>query len=126
MNRWVVLGDDDNGDFNSIHYEVYPTKEKALKVYEEWKSNIKEYVDDTGFTGDECIYIAKVEKVTLPITITDEKEVSFHFEWEEFEPKGYWIKEPPHIWRKCSVCGESGFAHYDYCPWCGSKNRGSE
>ena len=36
---------------------------------------------------------------------------------------GEWIDQKPKIHKKCSVCGEWGFGHYDHCPWCGSRNR---
>jgi len=34
---------------------------------------------------------------------------------------GKWINNPPRIHSTCSICGENGFSHYDFCPWCGSK-----
>jgi hypothetical protein len=44
-----------------------------------------EYVDDTGFTGDERVHIARIIHSLLPVTVYSKDYKSYSFEWEEFE-----------------------------------------
>jgi hypothetical protein len=127
MELWIVIIDRDDGFEEPIRFEVLPTKEKAIVVYKEWSRELKEQVDDIGFSGDECLYIAKITDALLPVTVVDEKEVSFHFEWEEFKTKekqrlGEWIDKSPSIFKICSNCRGNGYDHYNYYPHCGYEN----
>lgn len=40
---------------------------------------------------------------------------------DEPDNVAHWIYTPPRIFSRCSGCGEDGYKHYDYCPWCGRK-----
>lgn len=40
--------------------------------------------------------------------------------------RGKWLKNEPSVFRICSNCLNEGYAHYNYCPWCGSKNIASD
>lgn len=116
LDVWVVYIDRDSGDEFSQQSEVFLNEEKAMKYYNELKRELKEYVADTGFTGDEMVVIAKAEKLLTPVTEVNEDEVSFHFEWEEFEQE---------ICDYCNSIEKATSAsprhNYKYCPMCGRK-----
>lgn len=116
LNLWVVYGHSADDQDEPPYGRIHNTYEKALEDYKETKRNMEEWVQDTGFTGDETVVIAKVEKLYAPVTKVDEEDVSFWFEWEEFEKE------------KCDYCNSieistpaSPRRNYKYCPMCGRK-----
>ena len=118
MDKWIVYMDKNTGDEDAVLYKLCSSEEEAMRTYETFKSEAKEYVSDTSFTGDEAVYIAKIQKGMLPITKCDEEEVSFWFEWEEF------------LNEKCGYCRSileatpaSPMRKYKYCPMCGRLRR---
>ena len=135
MNLWIVAIYRDNGDENEFYFETLPTKQHAVELYEELKSDIQEQCDDIGFTGDEGVYIAKVTDALLAVTETDEEETSFHFKWEEFkeEHNGFYLTEDAYMKLmesrgtiKCDYCKgidestkKSPRRKYKFCPMCG-------
>lgn len=85
MKRWIVYADNDSADEDGRMIGMSETYEGALRIYESFKEDVQEYVDDTSFTGDEFVHIARIEKSLLPITVYSKDYKSYHFEWEETE-----------------------------------------
>lgn len=85
MNKWIVYADNDSTDEDARMVGMSETYEGALRIYESFKEDVKEYVDDTGFTGDEFVHIARIEKSLMPVTVYSKDYKSYHFEWEETE-----------------------------------------
>jgi hypothetical protein len=81
MKKWIVYADKDSADEDGRMIGMSETYEGALRIYE----SFKEDVHDTGFTGDEFVHIARIEKSLLPITVYSKDYKSYHFEWEESE-----------------------------------------
>lgn len=116
LELWVIYGHSADDQDEPPYGRIHNTYEKALEDYKETKRNMEEWVQDTGFTGDETVVIAKVEKLFTPVTITDEDEVSFHFEWEEFE------SEPCQYCKSIKEATPASPRHkYKFCPMCGKK-----
>lgn len=85
MKRWIVYADRDSGDEESKMIGMSETYEGALRIYESFKQEVGEYVDDTGFTGDEFVHIARIEKSLVPVTVYSKDYKSYHFKWDEID-----------------------------------------
>lgn len=83
MKKWIVYADRNSCDEESKMIGMSETYEGALRIYESFKEDVQEYVYDTGFTGDEFVHIARIEKSLLPITVYSKDYKSYHFDWEE-------------------------------------------
>lgn len=84
MNKWILVKNLSEYE-DAVDFQTFNTKEKAIELYEEWKSELKECVDDTGFTGDEGLYIAKITDIFAPVTAFNAEGTAWGFEWEEFK-----------------------------------------
>lgn len=85
MKKWIVYMDRDSADEEAVQCGLFDSEEEARMVYEQFKAEAMEYVDDTGFTGDERVHIARIIHSLLPVTVYSKDYKSYSFEWEEFE-----------------------------------------
>ena len=70
------------GEIDGVHY-FFKTKEEAYEYYQLRKENLKEWVDDIGFNGEEGVYIARISKLITAELVLNEDGRGLHFEWEE-------------------------------------------
>lgn len=76
---WIIY------DIQTQEIEVVDDYQKALEIYQEFKNDAYDYVaDEGGFSLDESIYFAKVEKHYHPYK-TDEKRVLWDKDGNEVE-----------------------------------------
>lgn len=85
MKKWIVYSDNDSADEEGRLVGLFDTEEEARLVYEEFKDAVREYVEDTGFTGDERAHIAEIKESLLPVTVYSKDNKSYHFAWEDFK-----------------------------------------
>lgn len=85
MKKWIVYTDDGSADEDGRIIVMSETYEEALRIYEIFKEDVKEYVGDSSFTGDEFVHIARIEKSLVPVEVYSKDYKSYHFEWEEIE-----------------------------------------
>ncbi len=81
--EWIVVVDNGDTDGDSVLYEFFKTKEEAYEYYQLRKENLKEWVDDIGFNGEEGVYIARISKLITAELVLNEDGRGLHFEWEE-------------------------------------------
>lgn len=87
---WIVAVDYNDGDIETEFHVIHGWK-SAVRLYEEKIMNLKEWVEDTGFTGDEGVWLASIRRSLESDPVIHDKEGSFHFEWREETEEGFYL-----------------------------------
>lgn len=134
MRDWWVVAVDLNDDDINPHFYVVHGSYNAMKIYKKAKEELKEWVNDTGFTGDEGVWIASIKHGFEPVPVEHDDEGSFHFEWNEETEEGFYLTKDAYemLLRDklrlgpCDYCKSIEEAtpasprhDYNFCPKCG-------